>query len=170
MRCLCALLILVASIARADEPERVLPFSLRSSRAYKAVLTGYTPRDLKYYVATALKIRDDHGRIIFYDRDTLGLQRAVNAAWSPSGDFLVVVTVNGEGHSPWQHSVYIFSVRDAQLHPLKAPDSSAFVSGKIAFERPNLVRLVAGSYTELPAEAIDHPRPVSYDLTRGAGP
>lgn len=155
-----------ALLSHADESERVLPFSLRSSRGYEAALTDFTPKELKYCIGTAVAIRDAGRRIIFRDRSTLYRDRAVNAEWSPSGEFFVIAVVNGEGHFPYRHAIYIFSLRDSRLHMLKVPASAVFISGKIAFRSPNLVRLIAGFYHKLPPEAMDHPKAIFYDLSR----
>lgn len=165
MRHLAFLAVLIASTAFCSESEQTLPITLKSSRGYKATLTDFTPPSLKDYIGTVIVIRNREGKIVFRDDSCLERKRAVNAVWTPSGDFLIITSVNGEGHSPWRYHVNFFSTRSSQLYSLEPPSSSAFVSPAIVVRPPNRVLLKAGSYGKLPAEAADHPKSISYELS-----
>ena len=162
-----ALLFIVTSLpSHADEPERALPFTVRSSRGCEATFTGFIPSEEKGGLGTAITIRDANRRVLLRDRDTLYFDRAVNAGWSPSGEYLLFAVVNGAGHFPYRHAIYIYSLRDSRLRILRPPAFAVFTSGMITFPAPNRLRLTAGYYLRYPADSLKHPRSLTYDLTR----
>lgn len=170
MRYLCLLIILIVSTAFGDEGEQELPIIMRSLHGYEATLTGFTPHNLKDYIGTAIVIRDPNGKIVFRDRTSLELERGVNAVWTPSGDFLIVTSVNGEGHSPWRYYVHFFSIRSSRLYSLEPPISSVFINPKIVVQPYNRILLQVGYYQKLPADAMDHPKTITWDLSEDMKP
>ncbi|HST31727.1 MAG TPA: hypothetical protein VLK27_12905 [Chthoniobacterales bacterium] len=113
--------------------------------------------------ASRVQINDKSGAVIL--QQDLAKQDVRSARWTEDGKFLVITSLNSEGHSPWRFTVDVFSVDARELRLLSDETRPPCISSQIWCQAPDTLILVGHTF-EHHIAAPDDPILLRYEMKK----
>jgi len=127
---------LIAKEPREDSsPDRMVSAFLSETKDRKTGDTG-----------TKVTIEDLNGKTLFEDSTTLAHYVVDDSIWTEDGKYLLLVTINADGHSPWHHPLFILNISARKIRRMDDFEGHPFISSQVWTRAPDTVILVAHTF------------------------